>query len=224
MAFLGYLGKLLISLGVGVLMFVGWTLKGTDIYTHREQRQLEAEFDRLPAFPLDAASGESDDSNLVPPKDFADRLQPGDPVFRLTIPRIDVSDIVVAGVDTEELKKGPGLYPECRGEFEPPLCTRFPATFPGEKGRAVVSGHRTTYGAPFWGLDKVRVGDDILIETQWGDFVYRVFETKIVDDEDATVVVEVLDHAELVLTTCNPRFSAAERLVVYAELEEADPV
>ena len=222
MSFLAYLGKFLISVGVGVLLFVGWTLKGTDLYTHREQRKLEKEFEALPQVPIEPVE-DGEEGPVLPPKDFEERLGPGDPVFRLHIPRIDVTDIVVEGVGVDELRKGPGHYPACRGDFEPPLCTEFPETLPGEKGRMIVSGHRTTYGSPFWSLDKVREGDDIMVETQWGEFVYRVYDTRIVDDEDATVVVPIRGDAELVLTKCNPRFSASQRLVVYAELEEAEP-
>ncbi|MGH2754467.1 MAG: class E sortase, partial [Actinomycetota bacterium] len=114
-------------------------------------------------------------------------------------------------------------YPSCRPEFQKPLCTDFEEVFPGEDGRVIVSGHRTTYGAPFWGLDKVENGDVINVETLWGNYVYTVYKKEIVQPDTPTVVVSVDDEAELVLTTCNPRFSASERLVVYARLSEARP-
>ena len=227
MRFLHYFGKFLISVGFGILLFVLWTLKGTDIYTHNQQRSLEAEFEALPRFtPTPEENASVDDPSPKPPKppvNFEDDLEAGDPVFRMAIPSIDISHMVVEGVGVDDLRKGPGHYPSCRPEFSKPLCTDFEEVFPGEKGRVIVSGHRTTYGAPFWGLDKVKNGDVINVETLWGSYEYTVFKKEIVEPDTPTVVVSVDDAQELVLTTCNPRFSASERLVVYARLSEATP-
>ncbi len=209
MTFIRYLGKFLISVGVGILLFVLWTLKGTDLYTERQQARLETEFAQLPAI---AAAGE--DGGL-PPQDFSP--DPGDPVFRIVIPKIDVNEIVVEGVGTQELKSGPGHYPECREGFERPLCLP-EEYFPGEDGMVIVSGHRTTYGAVFWDLDKLGKGDEINIEAKWGDFTYVVTTTEIVPDE--TPVEAPSGRPLILLTTCNPRFSAEERLLVRGELVE----
>lgn len=216
MRVLPYIGKFLIAVGIGVLLFVGWTLKGTDLYTNQQQDRLAEEFSQAPI--LAAPPGK--DGRAGPPKGFAPA--PGDPVFKMDIPAIDISNmIVVEGVDTESLRMGPGHYPECRQGFERPLCTEFPAVWPGEDGRVVVSGHRTTYGAPFWGVDKLRAGDEIRVTTKWGDFVYEVTEKEIVQPDSLAIAVQS-DEAEIVLTTCNPKFSAEQRLIVYARLR--DPV
>lgn len=213
MTILNYLGKFLISVGVGVLLFVLWTLKGTDLYTNSQQNKLEDEFARLPAIHAQGAP----DEEPGPPEDYAP--DHGDPVFRIEIPRIDVSKIVVEGVDTEALKKGPGHYPSCRSGFSQPLC--LPEEYwPGEDGMVIVSGHRTTYGAPFWDLDKLGKGDEILIEAKWGNFTYEVVETKIVPDD--TPIHAPAGEAQILLTTCNPRFSAEERLLVRGRLVESE--
>lgn len=81
----------------------------------------------------------------------------------------------------------------------------------------IVSGHRTTYGAPFWDLDKLEKGDRIRTITKWGTFVYVVTETSVVDDDEP--VAASGNSAELLLTTCNPKFSADQRYLVLAELE-----
>jgi sortase A len=83
-----------------------------------------------------------------------------------------------------------------------------------------VSSHRTTYGAPFWDLDKLRSGDQVFTETKWGDFTYEVTRTDVVDAGSLEIVIPS-QQAEIVLTTCNPRFSAAQRLVVFAEMVPA---
>jgi sortase A len=219
MKYLRIFGKTLISMGVGVLLFVAWTLWGTGIYTAEQQDRLAGEFDAaVPLPPVRVTERSSTGSRVVysgPPKQFAPG--PGDPVFRITIPAIDVTQTVVEGVDIDHLRLGPGHYPTCRDGFD--LCAKdIEETWPGEKGRVIVSGHRTTYGAPFWDLDKLARGDQVRVETRWGDFVYRVTEMQVVDDEFLGIVIPG-DEAELVLTTCNPKFSAAERLVVYTEME-----
>lgn len=210
MKWLGYFGKFLISVGVGVLLFVGWTLWGTGIYTRQQQEELAQRFDDQPLFRIDP-----EDQTPGPPNSFKPRS--GDPVFRMRIPRLERTYMVVEGVGTEDLAKGPGHYPECRPGFPPPLCTSWDDAFPGEDGRVVVSGHRTTYDAPFENLDRMKEGDEILTDTKWGDFTYEVTRIKIVPSGDLTTVIPS-SHPELVLTTCNPKYSAAERLVVFAEL------
>lgn len=214
-----FIGKLLISLGVGVLLFVLWTLYGTGIYTSRQQTQLNDEFTKLPelepAVPVSAA-----DPYRGPPKSYAP--EPGDPVFRIEIPAIELNDdkgyVVVQGVDEVELQKGPGHYPSCGVGFERPFCTEFPESWPGEKGRVVISGHRTTYKAPFLHVDRLERGDRIYIDTKWGDFTYEVTEQESVLPSSPNIVIEKNDEAELVLTTCDPPYSASKRLITYARM------
>ncbi|MFN2388250.1 MAG: sortase [Actinomycetota bacterium] len=217
MRIVAVLGKLLISVGMGVLLFVAWTLWGTGILTQREQDRLAQRFDTQPLLARHVSS------TAGPPAGFAPL--PGEPVFRLKIPSIDLNKgkgfVVVEGVGEDELALGPGHYPECRPGFEPPLCTEFDEVYPGEDGRMIVSGHRTTHGQPFWDLDRVSRGDEIITETKWGDFVYKVTKSEIVPASSSEIVVQKKGPAEIVLTTCNPKFSAAERLIVYAEMVDA---
>jgi sortase A len=220
MKFLRILGKALISMGVGVLMFVGWTLWGTGIYTAQQQERLSRQFDSSPALPPVRVSARDESGRRVvysgPPKSF--NPAPGAAVYQIAIPSIDLDQTVVHGVDVEQLRKGPGHYPLCNEGFD--LCAEdINEVWPGQKGRVIVSGHRTTYGAPFWDLDKLRRGDQVRVETKWGNFVYRVTEKQIVDADFVGIVIPG-DDAELVLTTCNPKFSAAQRLVVYSEMDK----
>ncbi len=211
MKWVRFLGKLMISTGIGVLLFVVWTLWGTGLYTAQQQDRLAKVFDSSPDVKAAVSGG-----FRGPPKGF--EPGPGVPVFRLRIPTIGLNKIVVEGVGVDELRLGPGHYPKCRPGFEAPLCTPFQEVWPGEKGRVIVSGHRTTYGQPFWDLDKLRRGDEIRVDTKWGDFVYIVRDIEIVAPDSRAIVIQN-DRAELVLTTCNPKFSAAERLIVFASME-----
>jgi len=209
-------GKFLISVGVGVLMFVSWTLWGTGIYTAREQRALASAIDAAPLLPTRQVV-EEPDTGYVKVKDF--RPEPGSPVFKIEIPAIDVRQVVVEGVDTDHLRLGPGHYPTCREGFDLCIDDYDNEGWPGEKERVIISGHRTTYGAPFWDLDKLEPGDEVRVETKWGNFVYIVTDSSVVDPSTRTIAVPG-NEPELVLTTCNPKFSAAQRLIVYAEMEE----
>lgn len=209
-------GKLLISLGVGVLLFVAWVIWGTNLHTAREQERLTQEFDRQPIVTAGKPGR--------PPKGFAPG--PGAPVFRIMIPEIDLNEgkgyVVVEGVDEEALKAGPGHYPKCSEDFPKPLCTGFPAAWPGTKGRVIVSGHRTTFKAPFLDLDKLDKGDEIIVETKWGIFTYEIYEQRAVAPTDPAIVVQKDNVRELVLTTCNPKFSAAQRLITFARQVDAE--
>ena len=123
----------------------------------------------------------------------------------MQIPAIDLDWLVFEGVDRATLKKGPGHMPWT------PL--------PGQPGNAVISGHRTTYGAPFFDLDRLKPGDEIIIETALGRHVYEVREVFVVSPTDVWVT-DPMRGAWLTLTTCNPKYSARERLIVQAELVE----
>jgi len=96
---------------------------------------------------------------------------------------------------------------------------------PGHEGTTAIAGHRTTYGAPFGDLDQLSPGDQIVLTTVQGRFVYKVTELKVVDPSDGSVLENVPDGnraghylATVTLTTCNPKYSAAERLVVLGTL------
>ncbi|MGH2752471.1 MAG: sortase [Actinomycetota bacterium] len=217
MTVLRTLGKFLISVGVGVLLFVAWTLWGTGLSTSRAQESLELEFGRGRAIEARPHSQEGVRSIEV---DDSFEPGPGDPVFRIVIPKIGVRNMVVEGVETEHLRKGPGHYPDCRAGFSKPLCTTKDEVWPGEVGRVIISGHRTTYGAPFERVDRLRPGDEIRLEAKWGDFTYEVTTSEIVLPNAQDIATPVSDRPELVLTTCHPRFSAAQRLIVSAELTE----
>lgn len=112
---------------------------------------------------------------------------------------------VVEGVKRSDLKNGAGHMTST------PL--------PGQPGNAVISGHRTTYGAPFHELDELVPGHVIEVETGLGVHTYEVRETIIVRPTEIWVT-EQREGAWLTLTTCHPKFSARQRLVVFAELVE----
>ncbi|HWJ63963.1 MAG TPA: class E sortase, partial [Acidimicrobiales bacterium] len=114
-----------------------------------------------------------------------------------------VNRTVVSGVSLDQLKRGPGHYPET------PL--------PGQKGNVSIAGHRTTYGQPFHNLDKVKKGDQIIFETLQGTFVYEATETIIVKPSQTEILEDKGDN-RITLIACHPKYSAAERLIVIGKL------
>jgi len=125
-------------------------------------------------------------------------------VTRMRIPRLGVDTVVVEGITVSALRAGSGHYPRT------PL--------PGQRGNVAIAGHRTTYGAPFRDLDRLVPGDEIVFETPVGVVTYLVDEPPfVVAPDDMSVVADESRHL-LTLTTCHPRNSDKQRLVVRATL------
>ena len=131
------------------------------------------------------------------------RTDDGDALGRLRIERIGLSTVVVEGTNADDLRRGPGHYPAT------PL--------PGQRGTVGIAGHRTTYGAPFRRIDKVRARDEIVVTMPYGRFTYRVERTRIVKPTDVWVTQRV-SYDRLILSACHPLYSAAQRIVVFARL------
>jgi sortase A len=154
------------------------------------------------AFVADREQAALKDALFDPPERVL-RREPleGDAIARIEIPAIGVSEYVVEGTDTGDLRKGPGHYPDT------PL--------PGEPGTSAIAGHRTTYGAPFRDIDGLKRGNVIRVDMPDGRFVYRVERVTVVDDQDLSVLRPV-GHRRLMLSACHPLYSAAERVIVFA--------
>ncbi|HEY5579326.1 MAG TPA: sortase [Acidimicrobiia bacterium] len=212
------LGWTMVWTGALIIAFLAYQLFGTNLITARAQSTAEVALEERVAeladelgepipFEDDPTFSAPDEGPIVTVPSLYPEPAPevGEPVGRITIARIGVDHVLMEGVDRGTLKSGPGHMPWT------PL--------PGQPGNAVISGHRTTYGAPFFDLDQVEPGDLIEVETLRGVHVYAVRESLIVTPIDVWVT-ESRPGAWLTLTTCNPKFSARQRLVVVAELVE----
>jgi sortase A len=133
-------------------------------------------------------------------------LRPGDAAGRITIPSIGASFLFVQGTDAGSLEKGPGHYPS--------------TALPGLRRTVAIAGHRTTFLAPFRHLDALHAGDRIVLTMPYGRFVYVVQFHRVVDPT-AWWVTRNVGYDRLVLSACDPLFSAAHRLVVFARLRSA---
>ena len=204
------IGELLITVGVIILLFAVYELKITDIRANHTQQRLERQLGQAWERPPTGVAGQRLPNPSVDP-------QPGAPLALLRIPRLGdkYSKVVVEGVGTSDLQKGPGHYPK--------------TALPGAVGNSVISGHRTTYGHPFYDLDKMKVGDEIDVQVRYRTYHYRVTGIRVVSPDGVDVLLPVPGHAGvkptqrlLTFTTCTPRFSAAQRLIVTAEMAPND--
>jgi sortase A len=132
----------------------------------------------------------------------------GAAVGRIVIGKIGISFDVVQGTDEASLEKGPGHYPS--------------TALPGLGQTVAIAGHRTTYLAPFRHIDALRPGDRIVLHMPYGTFTYVVQYHKIVLPT-ALWVTRNVGYDRLVLSACNPLYSAAQRIIVFARLQEVQP-
>jgi sortase A len=207
--FLRGLGQTLITLGIVVLLFCVYELYFTNLYTDQQQDKLGDQIEQVWSAPPPLPGSKLATPNL------------GNALAVIRIPRIGMTGkvghgarVVVEGVGHEDLKKGPGHYPK--------------TAMPGEIGNMVISGHRTTYGAPFNRVDELNKGDAIVLETRDTWYTYRVTREQVVPPTAVEVTYAVPGNKTavptkrlLTLTTCNPKYSAKTRLIVHAILESA---
>lgn len=193
------IAELCLPVGLILLLFYAYLLWGTGAETEREQQVLQHRlgevFDRHDRH---ASPGE---------------VRLGDALAMLRIPRLGPGYrfAVVEGVGPAELRKGPGHYPG--------------TALPGQPGNFVLSGHRTTYAAPFNRIDELHRGDEIVVDARDARYTYEVTRKEVVDPGDIGVIDPVPGHpgrrpstALMTMTTCHPEFSAAQRLVVQGVL------
>ena len=201
----GGLGRTLIAAGVLILLFVVYQLFGTNIAEARSQTALRKQFQKeLAATPPTTATTAGSTPTTVDQSNIPPAAPEGDGVAIIKIPKLGVEKVVVEGVGVDDLKKGPGHYPG--------------TPQPGQPGNAAIAGHRTTYGAPFFRLNELNPGDTIFVTTHQGQFQYQVHDVHVVAPTDTSVLKPTSDN-RLTLTTCNPRFSATQRLVLVASLQ-----
>ena len=212
------LGWTLIWSGVFIFGYLGWQLFGTGVVNagvqEAAQENLRAEFEDASVVPPEVEEIDPEvflegdrpqDPEIPDLVDFHPEEAPqrGEELAFLRIPEIGLDEVLFEGVDRETLKSGPGHMGG--------------TPIPGQPGNSVVSGHRTTYGSPFFDFDLLEPGDRIEVETSIGEHIYEIREIIIVEPTDVWVTDD-RPGGWLTLTTCHPKFSARQRLVVFAEM------
>lgn len=211
-------GELMMTAGAVVVLFIVYQLWVTGLFQARTQERLHNELARTWSAPTDP-SADSPGLNAPaagtgPPSS----AELSGPLAVLRIPAFGAgyAPVVVEGVSTADLKLGPGHYPG--------------TAFPGEIGNFVLSGHRTTYGAPFSRLDELKPGAPIVVEMKEVYFTYLVTGSEVVSPNQVDVIAPVPSQPDaaptkalMTVVTCHPKFSAASRLIVFAELTATRP-
>ena len=205
---LGLTGDLFVTAGVLLLLFVGWQLWWTDVAANRVQD------DTVHSLTRDFSSGSTGGA--------VDKTPPAVPFGQafaiVRVPRLgdDYARPVLEGTTHDVLRGGIGHYPG--------------TARPGAVGNFAVAGHRTTYGRPLHDIDRLREGDKVVVETRTQFHVYAVSRHTIVDPTDVEVIAAVPEQVGakptagwLTLTACHPKYSAAQRYIVFAELEKTYP-
>ena len=177
--------------GVSVLLVLGGLgLVGypfaTNMWTDRIQERLE---DQIASPELQQAYKER-------------KIETGDSLTRIKIPALGLDTVVVEGTTPSALRAGAGHYPQT------PL--------PCEGGNVSIAGHRTTYGRPFGNVDQLKPGDTIELTTPIGGCVYQVAKAPFVVAPTDMSVIDPTGERSLTLTTCHPKGSAAQRLIIRA--------
>lgn len=208
------IGWTLIAVGVLVLLYVVYLLFFTTLTTDAAQRELLEDWELSYGAIDQALPGEEVDGDGA--ERAAEPVDPGDAYAVIWFERPSTGErivheeplYVVEGVSLDVLRRGPGHYPD--------------SAAPGADGNFAVSGHRTTYGAPFYHLEELQPGDQVHVVDRDGEtWVYEVEEQRIVAPSDVWVVGDDplgTGQPTLTLTTCHPRFSAAQRMIVFATL------
>jgi LPXTG-site transpeptidase (sortase) family protein len=206
-------GELMITLGLVLLLFSAYEVWGKALIVNDHQKDLDAQLAQDWGNPAPTPTPSAKAAAVAPP---VPQKAPaaGSTIGRLYVPRMGKHWVVVEGVRTKDLAYAPGHYPD--------------SALPGQIGNFSVAGHRSP--AIFWDLDKVVVGDVVVVETKDAYYLYRVTQNVIVKPSAVEVVAPVPGQpgatpteAMLTLTTCNPKWDNNQRMIVHAKLERLQP-
>lgn len=202
---LGVVGELLITAGLLLLLLVGYQLWWTNVEADRSAAQARTELQqRWEAQVADRPEPAGGVTGLGSAFALAYIPALGDSVWGAPI---------LQGVDQASLASGLGHYPG--------------TALPGEVGNFALAGHRATHGEPLRDIDRLRRGDEVIIETRDEWLVYTLTHDRIVAPDDVWVVAAVPGDPDarpaqelLTLTTCNPRWASTQRWAWWGELTD----
>jgi sortase A len=197
------------NIGAIILLFVGWQLWGTAIAQHHAQATLQSQFQAEVAAHHHASTHKSGPVLIAAAAKLPQPAE-GSVIARLQIPKISLDQYVVMGTAEADLDKGPGHY--------------IGTALPGQAGNVAIAGHRTTQGAPFNRLGQMARGDPIILTTTSGQVLrYVVSQNPVAVSPSDVAVLNDFGDNRITLTTCNPEYSATQRLIVVGELQQKLP-
>lgn len=213
-AIAGAFGELLITAGVLLGLFVVWQIWWTDVQGEQQADQAIQQFEQtLPEAP-DQVAGEPEHRTGPAPEEPAPGAEEVFATMYVPAWGDDFQMPIAEGVSLADvLNNGRvGHYPE--------------TALPGQVGNFSVAGHRQTHGKPFYAINELEQGDEIIVRTAQAWYVYSVSDHLIVTPDQVGVIAPVPgdpgaepSEAMMTLTSCHPLWSIAERYVVHAELD-----
>jgi sortase A len=220
---LRHVGELLIALGILLASYAAYELWFSNFESRAAGQALAVELQQewliAPSGPADAA--EEPNGNQAPIEDQpqAETRPLPKPIGLLYIPRLK-SDVwqtpLLENVSDRALTLGVGHYAS--------------TAQPGQPGNFAIAGHRATFGEPFARIERLKVGDEIIVQTETQWHVYRLIADRIVQPDENWVLARAPEIPELAgaqsiitVTTCEPRFNSTERWVWFGELVETLP-
>lgn len=205
-------GEVLITVGLVLLLFVGYQLWWTTWQANRAAERNVAVIEESWATPAPRAIVATD----APPPELTEPPPIGTPFALMTVPRLGANmdaKPVLHGVGLDELAQGMGHYPD--------------SALPGQPGNFAVAGHRITLGEPLRHVDTLEVGDNVYVETQDYWYTYRLTRDEIVLPDAVWTVspdpfgAGIDPPASIItLTTCHPTFGNSHRWVWWGDLVE----
>ncbi len=149
---------------------------------------------------------------------------PIDPVnrdFSLIVPKVGINAPVIANVDPGN----PGEYATALKTGVAHASTSF---LPDQDGTVYLFSHSTNYdwfvddlNAVFYLLKNLDAGDLVVLYYKEARYTYRITHKRIVKPSEISYLVPEAGKKSLILQTCWPPGSVAERLLLFADLVEA---
>lgn len=225
----GFLGELLITLGIFLMLYVAWELWWTNIDSANAQSEVTNTFVQEMGdvvIPEDQQQGgDKQEQQAEVDKDYGPApvtaIGPGETFGIMYFPTWGSNGTyhpVTEGVGDNVIDNlGIGHYPTTQQ--------------PGEKGNFAVAAHRQTHGQVFWDIDKLNEGDKIYLQTKKGYYTYTWYDTEVVEPSNGDVLLPVphqwgVEPTEsiLTMTTCHPKYTTKQRMIAYSKLTDWRPL
>ena len=220
--------------GVLMLLFLAWQLWWNDAISASSQSKAANEASRelsaASATPSTPAQPSPTASETVAPTPIAPApldppvlgpVENGEAFGVMFVPRFGENSQrqIAGGVGTDVLNSmrlGVGHYPG--------------TAMPGDLGNFAIAAHRSAYGGGMYEINQLRLGDAIYVQTEQGWYTYRFRNLEYVTADQIAVLnpvpqtdVSANGSRIITLTSCNPLYSTAERIIAYGVLESFQP-
>jgi len=212
---------LLLIIGISIISYVLFPLISWQIYFQPTFASQNITYSIPRANIVDLAKNSIDGTDYTKAENWFPKFNPSyldskeqtdTPLYTISIPKINIEEVLVSTVDTDLTKH---------------LVNYKGTSIPGKNGNSVIFGHSTLpqlfnakdYKTIFANVYKLKNGDSIYATLNGVKYSYRIFKTIVVDPADTSALVQDYDNSYLTLVTCTPPGTIWKRLVIKARLE-----